>query len=362
MLSSAVAGPSPLWYSTRATGVVALVLLTATVALGVAGSARFATRRWPRVITAGLHRNLSLLVVAFLGAHILTAVLDSYARIGWISAVIPFASSYRPLWLGLGALACDLLLALLVTSLIRDRLSYRAWRAVHWLGYACWPIALWHGLGTGTDSRLTWLLGLDAVCVAAVASAVWWRISLPDSRLARLPALLAIGLVPLITIVFVLVGPLRPGWARRAGTPAALLGSAAPAAPVAAPAAASGQGDALPPASSFRGHVTRTLGPDHDQTTITVAARTSGSPREYLRIILQGRPDGSGVALSAGSVRIGTGSSASRYRGPVVLLNGQQLAAALRGPAGSRVRAQITLVIRGSTATGRLSMQPEGPA
>jgi Ferric reductase like transmembrane component len=360
LLSFAVAGPSPLWYSTRATGVVALVLLTATVVLGIAGSARFATPSWPRVVTGGLHRNLSVLVVAFVGAHILTTVLDSYARIGWISAVIPFASSYRPLWLGLGALAFDLLLALLVTSLIRDRLSYRAWRAVHWLGYACWPIALWHGLGTGTDSRLSWLLGLDAVCVAAVAAAVWWRIFLPDSRLRRIPALLAIGVVPLITIVFVLVGPLRPGWARRAGTPAALLGSSA--ATAAVPAAASGQGDALPPASRFRGHVTRTPGPDDDQTTITIAARTSGSPREYLRIILQGRPDGSGVALSAGSVHIGTGSSASRYLGPVVLLNGQQLAAALRGPAGSRVRAQITLVIHGSTATGRLSLQPEGPA
>ena len=175
-------GPSPLWYATRATGVVALVLLTATVVLGVAGVARFATPRWPRVITAGLHRNLPLLAVAFVAAHVLTTVLDTYAPIGWVAAVVPFSSAYRTFWLGLGAVASDLLLAVTVTSLLRARLGYRAWRAVHWLGYACWPVALWHGLGTGTDSKLPWLLALDAACVAAVTGAVGWRMSLGPGR------------------------------------------------------------------------------------------------------------------------------------------------------------------------------------
>jgi hypothetical protein len=249
-----------------------------------------------------------------------------------------------------------MLLALLLTSLIRERLGYRAWRAVHWLAYACWPIALWHGLGTGTDSRLTWLLGLDAVCVAAVAGAAWWRISLREPRPGMVRVLLAIGAVPLITGVFVLVGPLRPGWARRAGTPVALLGTAA-AHQVAGPSGV------LPGDSRFRGHVViRARGPEKDETTITVAGRTSGSPREYLRITLQGRPDGSGIALSRGSVGIGPDSSASTYLGPVVLLDGQRLSAALRSATGSSVQAQITLVIHGSTATGRLSLRAGGPA
>src|SRR5258707_9593610 len=99
------AGPSPLWYATRATGVMALVLLTATVVLGVAGTARLATPHWPRMITAQLHRNLSLLAVAFVAAHVVTTVLDPYAPIGWISAILPFASPYRTLWLGLGTVA-----------------------------------------------------------------------------------------------------------------------------------------------------------------------------------------------------------------------------------------------------------------
>ena len=119
-------------------------------------------------------------MVAFVGVHVLTTVLDTYAPIGLISVVVPFTSAYRPLWLSLGTIAFDLLLALVITSLLRARLGYRGWRLVHWFAYLAWPVALWHGLGTGTDSRLPWLLALDAAAVAAVACAVWWRLSLPE--------------------------------------------------------------------------------------------------------------------------------------------------------------------------------------
>jgi sulfoxide reductase heme-binding subunit YedZ len=226
-LAAATSGGSPLWYATRATGVIALVLLTATVVLGIAGQARIAVPGLPRVVTAGLHRNLSLLVVALVGVHVLTTVTDSYTRIGLTAAVIPFSSGYRVFWLGLGAVAFDLLLAVLLTSLLRDRLPYRVWRAVHWLGYACWPVALWHGLGTGTDSRLPWMLILDALCVTAVTGAAAWRLSQAAPGPGRTAAITAAVLLPVMTAAFVLAGPLQPGWARRAGTPPALLGAAA---------------------------------------------------------------------------------------------------------------------------------------
>jgi methionine sulfoxide reductase heme-binding subunit len=221
------AGPSTLWYATRATGVVALVLLTATVVLGVAGTARFATPRWPRVTTAGLHRNLSLLAVGFVVVHVATTILDGYAPVGWPSMVVPFNSPYRTFWLGLGTVAFDLLLAVVISSLVRARLGYRAWRAVHWLGYASWPIALWHGLGTGTDSRLPWLLALDAACVAAVTCAIGWRLALAANRPGWVACSLICAAVPAATVVFMAVGPLQPDWARRAGTPARLLTGAA---------------------------------------------------------------------------------------------------------------------------------------
>jgi methionine sulfoxide reductase heme-binding subunit len=223
VLAAGTSGPSPLWYTTRATGVVALLLLTGTVALGVAGTARLETRAMPRLVSAGLHRNLSLLAVAFVATHVLTSVLDPFAGIGFISAVVPFTSPYRPLWVSLGAIAFDMLLALVISSLLRTRLSYRAWRGVHWLAYACWPVALWHGLGAGTDSRLSWLLLLDAVCVAVVVGAVVWRLQLVPRADVRTAGRLATAAFLLATIVFVATGPVQAGWARRAGTPARIL-------------------------------------------------------------------------------------------------------------------------------------------
>lgn len=228
LVAASSSGPSPLWYATRATGVVALVLLTATVALGVAGPARLSSRSVPQLVRAGLHRNLSMLAVSFVVVHVLTTVLDPYAGISLASAIIPFSSPYRPLWLGLGAIAFDMLTALILTSLLRARMAYPAWRRFHWLGYACWPVALWHGIGTGTDSRLSFLLLLDAACVLVVAAAAVLRLRMSAPGPARLAGLLGTGAAVLATIVFVTVGPLQPGWAQRAGTPASMLGSAHP--------------------------------------------------------------------------------------------------------------------------------------
>src|ERR1700694_2352705 len=135
--------------------------------LGVLSAARFESAGWPRFVTTGFHRNLSLLAVIFLALHIVTAVVDPYTNLGWAAAVIPFASTYRTLWLGLGTVAFDLLLAVLLTSLLRAFIGRHAWRAVHWLAYASWPVAVVHRFGTGTDSWSTWMLALDAVCCVA---------------------------------------------------------------------------------------------------------------------------------------------------------------------------------------------------
>lgn len=213
-----------LWYTTRATGIVALILLTGTVVLGVVGTARVASERWPRIVTAGLHKNLALTATALVAVHVVTTILDPFVSIGLVAAFVPFTSSYRPIWLSLGAVAFDLLLAVLITSLLRDRLSHRAWQIVHLLVYACWPVALWHALGTGTDTRLHWVLAIDIACVLALAVAVWWRLSLTASQAIRRFGMLALAALALLTAIFVLVGPLQPGWPVRAGTPPTLVG------------------------------------------------------------------------------------------------------------------------------------------
>jgi len=154
-----VAAPSPLWFATRGTGIATLVLLTTVVVLGIVSATGARSWIWPRFLSAGLHRNLSLLTVAFLALHIVTAVADPFANLGWRAAMIPFSSSYRPFWLGLGVVSSELLAALVVTSLFRPHLGHRPWRATHWLAYAAWAIALVHGLGTGTDARAPWSIG-----------------------------------------------------------------------------------------------------------------------------------------------------------------------------------------------------------
>ena len=123
-------------------GAVPLVLLTASLVLGITAHNGVGAPHVPRFAIAMLHRNLSLLVVVFLAVHISTSVLDPFAGISWSDAVVPLAARYRPVWLGLGAVAFDLLLALAITSLVRVRLGLRTWRAVHWLAYLCWPSRL----------------------------------------------------------------------------------------------------------------------------------------------------------------------------------------------------------------------------
>lgn len=222
----AASGGSAYWYLTRSTGAVALLLLTGAVALGVLDVRRFSTPRWPRFVLDTLHRNVSLLAMAFVGVHVVTSVLDSFAPISIVDAVIPFTGSYRPFWLGLGALSFDLLLAVTITSLLRRRFGYGAWRAVHWLTYASWPIALLHGFGTGSDVKSTWLLGLSVLCLLVVLAAVLARVlsGWSENVRVRRAALGGAAAFSLFLALWLPGGPLGSEWARRSGTPSSLLG------------------------------------------------------------------------------------------------------------------------------------------
>jgi methionine sulfoxide reductase heme-binding subunit len=221
----ASAGPSIYWYLTRSTGAVAVLLLTAAIVLGVIEVERWSTARWPRFVIDSLHRNVALLALVFLVVHILSSVLDSFASISVVDAFVPFVGSYRPFWLGLGAVAFDLILAVILTSLLRARMGFATWRAVHWLTYASWPIALLHGLGTGSDASSSWLLALSVVCVVAVLAAVLtraiagWR----ENVAMRGAALGGAGAFSLFLAFWLPSGPLGSEWARRSGTPPTLL-------------------------------------------------------------------------------------------------------------------------------------------
>lgn len=170
-------GPA-LWFANRGTGFVLLVLLTLSTMLGVLSTARVTSRLWPRMLSQGLHRNVSLLAVTFLAAHVTTAVVDTFVDIRWWNAFVPFTGAYEPLWLGFGSFALDLLIAVTATSVLRHRMSHKPWRAVHVMAYAAWAMGLIHGIQIGTDAASAWGAALNYGCIAAVSVAVLARFGL----------------------------------------------------------------------------------------------------------------------------------------------------------------------------------------
>jgi len=167
---------STLWYLARGTGFVAVIMLTISVALGIVTTMRWSSVQWPRFITATLHKNISLLSVAFLAIHVLSTLFDPVSPVHLLNAIVPFTGTYRPLGIGLGVVAIDLLAALIVTSLLRQRIGYRVWRAVHWSAYACWPVAMLHGFQSGSDAATPWARVVYVSCAALVAGGVAWRV------------------------------------------------------------------------------------------------------------------------------------------------------------------------------------------
>ena len=260
-----------------------------------------------------------MLAVAFLGVHIATSVVDGFAPIGWVSVVVPFTSPYRPLWLGLGALALDLVIALTLTSLIRQRLGHTAWRAIHWSAYACWPIAFVHGLGTGSDGRVGWVQVVDLACLAAIVIALGWRmaagwVEVPGRRLAgTISAALAVVLI----LGWAATGPTQRGWAKKAGTPASLLGSSRAGAKA---AGAPASGFTLPLASPIDGSLSQ-QGTSQD-VVVTIDASLTGADSGSVRVVLEGQAlaDG-GLQLRHGTVSVGPRGRPTLYSGPVSALS-----------------------------------------
>jgi sulfoxide reductase heme-binding subunit YedZ len=172
-----IATTSPLvWYTTRATGVVAIVLLTTSMVLGILTTTRIRGRSLPGYAVSEVHNRISLLGSVFVVIHVLTAIIDTYVPIGIAAAVVPFASSYRPLPVALGTVGFDLLLAVCLSSVLRRFLSAGAWRSVHWLVYLSWPLAFAHGIVMGSDMRFGWMQLLSALCGASMLVAVGWRL------------------------------------------------------------------------------------------------------------------------------------------------------------------------------------------
>jgi methionine sulfoxide reductase heme-binding subunit len=372
MLTVAAAGPSAYWYLTRGTGTIALILLTLSVALGVANVRRLRTEYVPRFVFDAVHRNVSLLAMAFLLVHIVTSLLDGYAPIRLIDVVLPFVSAYRPLWLGFGAVAFDLMLAIVITSLLRRRFGYRAWRATHWAAYASWPFALLHGLGTGSDTKAGWMLvivgGAVIVMIVAVVSraiAGW-----PHRPVPRLAALSASALVPLGLLIWLPSGPLAAGWAKTAGTPASLLRAASSSNRSSTGAAGTGANGSGPSASgsgttsSFSAQASGSVQQSSlgdGQARVDISLTLAGQQLSTLSIHLRGQAiAGGGIQMTSSDVTLGSQSNPDQYSGQVTSLQGTNIAMKVSDGNGHQlgVVAQLNIDPNSGAASGTVNVTP----
>ncbi len=368
-MTIAAVTPSPYWFITRGTGAISLVLLTVSLALGIADVRRLRLPGVPRFVIDALHRNASLLAVVFIVVHIATSILDGFAPIGLLDAVVPLHSAYRPIWLGLGAVAFDLMLAVTITSLLRQRLGYRAWRTTHWLAYASWPIAIVHGFGTGSDAKTHWLLLLSAACVVVMLVAIISRVMAgwPDNLPVRVGALGAAALVPIGLIAWLPSGPLGSNWARRSGTPAAVLAavhgtsvaavghSSGATSSASASAAASG-----PSTSSVSGTVRQAQLPD-GSALVDILLTAGSGPLHNVHIRIRGEPaGGGGVTMTSSRVSGGPMANPDQYQGRVTGLDGTNIQATIADGRGSRlsVLAQLNIQPGSEGVTGSLTTTP----
>ena len=201
-----------IWYAARASGVAAYVALSIVVSLGLTLGGKAQSRRWPRFSVEDVHRFGGLLVGSLIGVHVFAIAVDSFLPFSLTQLLVPLTSSYRPLWTGLGIAAAELLVALAITNHYRRRLPYRFWRKAHYLNFAVWTLASLHGLMAGTDRGAVWLAILYGVSVATVLMLLLWRFG---ARFFRSPRIATAGVVTVIALPLLIVGPLRhspPVW------------------------------------------------------------------------------------------------------------------------------------------------------
>jgi sulfoxide reductase heme-binding subunit YedZ len=192
------------WYAARAAGVVAYVLLSVVVTLGLTMAGRARLARWPKFAIEDVHRLGGILVGVFVTIHVVTIAIDAYLPFALPSLVVPGIARYRPLWVAFGIVAAELLLALAFTNHYRHRLlSHATWRRIHYLNFVVWLSATVHGIGSGTDRNAAWLLAVYTAATAAVAGAIVWRF------LHVRPLAVGAGLGTAALVVGLAAGPLR---------------------------------------------------------------------------------------------------------------------------------------------------------
>ena len=334
------------WDTARAGGLISYVLLTTAVCLGLVLRNRWQSTRWPRLVTNELHGYVSLLALVFIAVHVVAVAVDPFTHFGLSAVLVPFASHYRPVWMGLGIVALYLLLAVWVSSRLRRRIGHRLWRRIHVLAFAVYLAATLHGLGTGSDTRTIWGGALYTTSVALVGSLLAVRLLAPAGQNAvRRPLVAGAAAAAVLAVgAWSLGGPFAAGWSARAGGTSVDAAVASPAASV-APRPAGRPPTAVvhvPFTARYAGRLTVEPVNDRGRLTVRIDGALSGVTRDHLEILIHGIPlDDGGVAMEQSRVRMGT--TTPLYEGEITSLDGTRLVAAVRSP---RQRLRLGLVLR----------------
>ncbi len=361
MILLAVTAPSPLWYISRGAGFVGLALLGAIAVLGLmTASQTRLSARLPRFITVETHRSLSLLAVVVLSIHIITAMMDPFVPITLLDVFVPFVSTYRPLWIGFGAIAIDIGIAVLVTSLIRIKMKQRTWKIVHLLAYIAFFASIVHGLGTGSDSRF--LLGKVFYLVVGAAFLITAWIRILDKTEAGSSKRILFGalavIAPLSVVGFSVIGPFKTNWAKRANAGISGVFSQST---VTTPIALTKNLNALSSVSipsnftsNWSGSITESAQNSQGELALRLMGPL-GSLKGYdLVVTLVGVPADQGLSMSSSIVEVVSKSGNVAYNGQVTSLNNGAIGFSIKDNSGQSVTLSASVNAGQTSFTGQV--------
>lgn len=338
------------WDVARTSGIVAYVLLSLSVALGLALSLRWQTRRWPRLITNEMHGFLTVLSLVFIAVHGLAVWIDPFMKFGWTEIVVPMMSHYRPLWVAFGIVAAYLCVAIWISTQLRPHIGYTWWRRLHTLTFAVYVLATIHGIGTGSDTQTPWALGLYAGSGLLVGGLLVYRLLTPLGARRRAYPNLA-GLVAMVMVgcaLWTATGPARAGWNAIAnngqgsgarGQIAAQTTTTTRALHISSPFTASLQGTMTQGSPAADGTV-----------TVRIATTLTDGTRRTLNVVMQGQPDDTGnLSVTATHVTLAPAGGTPAYQGTVTNLESVgalRLSALLNGTASGSNGLQLLIELR----------------
>lgn len=358
----AVVSISPLWYISRSAGFVGLALLGLIGVLGIITAGNLHFGRGSRFVAPEVHRSLSLFAIVILAIHVGAAVLDKYSRIGFKDIFIPFVSQYRPIWIGIGAIAVDLGIAVLLTSLVRVKMGYKSWKVVHWLTYPVFALSIIHGLGSGSDSSI--LLG-KVVYIAVgglLLVGVFIRLASTKDLAKHKKVFLAFTTIaiPVVVISWAFVGPFTTSWPSRAqgGLRQAVLASAQ--VPVARKTSQVSSAPFILPVgytSQWKGNVEESPTNSQGELAIRLLGNLSASKGYEFSIVLIGTPQDGGVSMASSIVEIANPTGTTVYKGTVTSLSGSTIVCSLSDSTGNDVTLTAVLNLSSSnTFSGSISV------